>query len=82
MTVEALCDGAVRYSDNTAANLLLTAIGGPAAMTSYFASLGDTVSQLDRMEPELNDVRGGTSAIPRLRPRCSERCRRCSWAMR
>lgn len=59
MTVEALCDGAVRYSDNTAANLLLTAIGGPAAMTRYFASLGDKVSRLDRMEPELNDVRGG-----------------------
>jgi beta-lactamase class A len=59
MTLEALCDGAIRYSDNTAANLLLTAIGGPAAMTRYFASLGDKVSRLNRMEPELNDVRGG-----------------------
>lgn len=59
LTVEALCDASVRYSDNTAANLLLGAIGGPSGMTSYFASLGDKVSRLDRNEPELNHVPPG-----------------------
>lgn len=56
MTLEALCDAAIRYSDNTAANLLLATLGGPGGLTSYFASLGDKVSRLDRNEPELNDV--------------------------
>lgn len=59
MKVEALCDAAIRYSDNTAANLLLVTLGGPAGLTSYFASLGDKVSRLDRNEPELNDVPPG-----------------------
>lgn len=59
MTVEALCDAAVRYSDNTAANLLLATIGGPAGLTTYFAGLGDKVSRLDRMEPELNEISPG-----------------------
>jgi beta-lactamase class A len=54
MTVKQLCDAAIRYSDGTAANLLLTDIGGPAAFTGYLHSLGDTVSRLDQLEPELN----------------------------
>jgi beta-lactamase class A len=59
MTVEALCAAAIEYSDNTAANLLLARIGGPAGLTSYFRFLGDSVSRLDRKEPELNDVPPG-----------------------
>lgn len=59
MTVEALCAAAVEYSDNTAANLLLATIGGPAGLTSYFRSLEDKVSQLDRKEPELNEAAAG-----------------------
>lgn len=59
MTVEALCAASMTYSDNTAANLLLATIGGPAGLTSYFASLGDKVSRLDRNEPALNDVAPG-----------------------
>ncbi|MDT5350301.1 MAG: beta-lactamase class, partial [Mycobacterium sp.] len=54
MTVRQLCDAAIRYSDGTAANLLLADIGGPAAFTAYLRSLGDTVSRLDQEEPELN----------------------------
>jgi beta-lactamase class A len=54
MTVEALCAAAVGWSDNTAANLLLGLIGGPAGWTRYARSIGDTVSRLDRTEPTLN----------------------------
>lgn len=59
MTVEGLCAAAIEYSDNTAANLLLATVGGPAGLTSYFAMLGDEVSRLDRNEPDLNNVRAG-----------------------
>lgn len=54
MTVGQLCDAAVRYSDGTAANLLLTNLGGTAVFTGYLRSLGDNVSRLDQLEPELN----------------------------
>ncbi|HBO0574370.1 TPA: serine hydrolase, partial [Pseudomonas aeruginosa] len=30
-------------------------IGGPAAMTQYFRKIGDSVSRLDRKEPEMSD---------------------------
>ena len=54
MTVEALCAAAVEASDNTAANLLLQALGGPAEVTAFARSLGDPVTRLDRTEPTLN----------------------------
>lgn len=59
MTVRALCEAAVEYSDNTAANLLLHALGGPQAVTSYARSLGDTFTRLDRIEPDLNSALPG-----------------------
>jgi beta-lactamase class A len=58
MTIRELCDAAVRYSDNTAGNLLLAEVGGPPGITEFARSLGDQVSRLDRTEPELN------SAVP------------------
>ena len=54
MTVRELCEAAIIYSDNGAANLLLAAMGGPAALTSYWRSIGDTISRLDDTEPKLN----------------------------
>ncbi|MFF6808610.1 class A beta-lactamase [Streptomyces sp. NPDC012403] len=54
MTLRDLCDAAVRYSDNTAANLLLRELGGPRALTAHLRGLGDRVSRLDHDEPELN----------------------------
>ena len=42
-------------SDNTAANLVLQTIGGPDGVTQFARSLGDTITRLDRKEPELND---------------------------
>lgn len=62
MTVEALAAAATAWSDNTADNLLLALLGGPAGWTRYARSLGDGVSRLDRIEPELN---AGTPGDPR-----------------
>lgn len=51
-----LADAALRFSDNTAGNLLLRELGGPGAITRFAASLGATRTRLDRWEPELNDA--------------------------
>jgi beta-lactamase class A len=56
MSIAALCGAAVSLSDNTAANLLLATIGGPAGLTRYCRGLGDKVTRLDRTEPELNSA--------------------------
>ena len=54
MTLGGLCAAAIEQSDNTAGNLLLDAIGGPAGLTNFARSLGDKTTRLDRKEPELN----------------------------
>lgn len=56
MTVSDLCAAALCYSDNLAANQLLALLGGPAALTAFIRSLGDTVTRLDRIEPQLNTL--------------------------
>jgi beta-lactamase class A len=55
LTVAELCHAAITVSDNTAGNMLLKQIGGPAGLTRYFRTLKDPVSRLDRWETELND---------------------------
>lgn len=55
LTVARLCEAAITVSDNTAANMILKQIGGPAGLTRYLRSLKDPVSRLDRWETELND---------------------------
>jgi beta-lactamase class A len=55
MTLEGLCGAAVSLSDNTAANLILASLGGPAGVTRYLRALGDQTTRLDRNEPSLND---------------------------
>lgn len=59
MTVEGLCEAAIEYSDNTAANLLLGTLGAPAGVTRYARSLGDRMTRLDREEPALNSALPG-----------------------
>ena len=54
MSLGDLCAAAIDWSDNTAGNLLLRVIGGPAGFTQYARSLGDAVTRLDRDEPALN----------------------------
>lgn len=58
MTVAELCAATVQYSDNAAANLLMTILGGPQAVTAFARSVGDQQFRLERWETELN------SAIP------------------
>lgn len=59
MTVQDLCEAAVVVSDNTAANVLLEATGGPAALTQWLRGLGDLTTRLDRNEPTLNTALAG-----------------------
>ncbi|GAB2634666.1 class A beta-lactamase [Nocardia goodfellowii] len=59
MTLRALCDAAVRYSDGTAGNLLLRELGGPAELTAFARTLGDTVTRMDRTEPFLTEATPG-----------------------
>ena len=58
-TVVALAEATMIYSDNTAANLLLPAIGGPAGLTAFVRRIGDPVTRLDRIEPAMSEARPG-----------------------
>jgi beta-lactamase class A len=59
LSIETMCKAAVELSDNTCANLLLAAVGGPAALTNFWRTSGDGVSRLDADEPELNRSKPG-----------------------
>jgi beta-lactamase class A len=59
MTVEEMAQAAQERSDNTATNLLLKRLGGPAAFTTALRQLGDRVTRLDHFEPEMNLVQPG-----------------------
>ncbi|MEW2633294.1 class A beta-lactamase [Streptomyces sp. NPDC048389] len=54
MTLRELCEAAVRHSDNTAANLLFDALGGPKGLEAVLEELGDDVTRMERREPELS----------------------------
>jgi beta-lactamase class A len=54
LSVAEMCKGAVELSDNTCANKLLEAVGGPTTLTAFWRATGDTVSRLDHNEPLLN----------------------------
>jgi beta-lactamase class A len=59
MSIRDLCEAAMTQSDNTAANLLLARLGGPSSVTAFARSIGDTITRLDRVEPELNETHPG-----------------------
>jgi beta-lactamase class A len=59
MTVREVCAAALTQSDNTAGNLMLDSFGGPAQLTAFLRSLGDSATRLDRRETELNNVEAG-----------------------
>jgi beta-lactamase class A len=72
MTLGDLCAAAIDWSDNTAANLILQAIDGPAGFTRFVRGLDDAVTRLDRNEPTLNtaipgDERDTTSPLAMAR---------------
>jgi beta-lactamase class A len=56
MSIAALAQAAQERSDGVAANLLVKRLGGPAAVTAKFRDMGDTVTRLDRYEPDLGLV--------------------------
>lgn len=56
MTIAELCEATMTQSDNTAANLLLASVGGPAGLTAWLRRTGDDVTRLDRAEPALNEA--------------------------
>ncbi|MDO7833586.1 SGM family class A beta-lactamase [Sphingobium sp. HBC34] len=55
MSMGELAQAAVEVSDNSAANLLLPMLGGPDGLTAFMRAHGDSVSRLDRKEPDLNE---------------------------
>ncbi|NYI03935.1 class A beta-lactamase [Allostreptomyces psammosilenae] len=55
MSLRELCAATLWYSDNTAANLLLEALGGPDGLEAVLEDLGDEVTEMDRYEPELSE---------------------------
>jgi beta-lactamase class A len=55
MRVSELCEAALKVSDNTADNLLIGLLQGPPAVTTFARGLGDDITRLDRLEPDLND---------------------------
>ncbi|KAE8439920.1 MULTISPECIES: class A beta-lactamase [Halomonadaceae] len=59
MTLFELCDATMTTSDNTAANLVLQALGGPEAVTAFARSMDDPITRLDRYETELNEATPG-----------------------
>ncbi|TDQ54323.1 class A beta-lactamase [Actinorugispora endophytica] len=59
MTLREISDAAVRYSDNTAANLLFEELGGPEGLDAALEEIGDDVTHVDRIEPDLSDWEPG-----------------------
>jgi beta-lactamase class A len=55
MSLHDLGDAALRYSDNTAANLLLEEVGGPEGLDAALEEIGDDVISVDRIEPDLSE---------------------------
>nr|WP_191297093.1 class A beta-lactamase [Paenibacillus sp. PL91] len=56
MSLRDLCEAAVRYSDNTAGNLLFKQLGGPEGYEVELRQIGDQVTQANRFEPDLNEA--------------------------
>ncbi|MCM3731532.1 class A beta-lactamase [Fictibacillus nanhaiensis] len=59
MTLKELSDASLRYSDNTAGNLILKQLGGPTGFKKALEEIGDNVTTPERFEPDLNEVNPG-----------------------
>ncbi|MBF4601802.1 class A beta-lactamase [Frigoribacterium sp. VKM Ac-1396] len=57
-----LVEAAVRQSDNTALNLVLAELGGPAGLDAALAAQGDDVTDVVHTEPDLNTLTPGSTA--------------------
>jgi beta-lactamase class A len=56
MSLADLSEAAMTVSDNTAGNLLLASLGGPTGLTACARSIDDSITRLDRIEPQLNEA--------------------------
>lgn len=54
MTLAEICEAAIRWSDNTAANLIIEELGGVADFKAALREIGDNVTEPARIEPEMN----------------------------
>ncbi|MCM3245187.1 class A beta-lactamase [Cytobacillus firmus] len=59
MTLRELCEAAIRFSDNTAGNLILEELGGPEGFEAALKEMGDTVTKPERFETDLNEAEPG-----------------------
>lgn len=53
------CFATMTTSDNTAANIVINAVGDPKSITDFLRQIGDKETRLDRVEPELNEGKLG-----------------------
>lgn len=56
MTLSEISEAAIRYSDNTAGNLMLKQLGGPEGFEKFLREMGDQVTSPVRYETELNEA--------------------------
>ena len=54
MTLEALSEAAISYSDNTAANLITKKLGGPKFVTDFAHAIGNQSLNVEHYEGDLN----------------------------
>lgn len=54
MSLEALSEAAMSYSDNAATNLIMKNLGGPKFVTNFAHSIGNKTFNLEHYEPDLN----------------------------
>lgn len=54
MTLEALSEAAITYSDNTAINLIMKRLGGPEFITDFAHSIGNQSFNIKHYEADLN----------------------------
>ncbi|MED1305053.1 class A beta-lactamase [Bacillus pacificus] len=59
MTLGEIADAAVRYSDNTAGNLLFKELDGPKGFEKVLRQIGDKITHADRFETDLNEATPG-----------------------
>ena len=59
MSLAEVCQAALRLSDNTAGNLLLDRIGGPAGVTAFAPTAGDEATRLGPRETLRNEATPG-----------------------
>lgn len=59
ITLDDACFATMTTSDNTAANIIISAVGGPESVTDFLRQIGDKETRLDRIEPELNEGKLG-----------------------